>query len=50
MRLGRSETWISLGNPTYCDRKVKSKTEAGKFTNTCQHDQGIDVLLASLVM
>ena len=27
------------GNPTYCDRKVKSKAETGKFTNTCPSTQ-----------
>ena len=39
MALGLSETLISLGDPTFCDRKVKSKAEAGKFTNTCQHQE-----------
>ena len=30
---------VFTGDPTYCDRKAKSKAEAGKRTNTCQHQE-----------
>ena len=40
MQLGPIRDVDFTGDPTYSNRKVKSKAEAGEFTNAC-HQQEI---------